>query len=244
MLRFFRSIRSQLLNNNKTGKYFRYAIGEILLVVIGILIALQINNWNEGRKQKAIANEYRKTLINDIAEDTANIHNHVEEAREFKNDIDAYFEFFRTGNSSVKDLVSRAQNTRSPIYRYQPINHTFLSMQSSGGLNLLSEPEKRILMELSIYQNHTGVVFEKLISDFFVRRNKRNEFLQNDGEDGDFYEVIGKNRSEEELILGLKYQNLLLSNNRAMQEQMIKRGKYMLELSREVLSLLEGRLNN
>jgi len=37
---------------NKTGKYFKYAIGEIVLVVIGILIALSINNWNEARKEK------------------------------------------------------------------------------------------------------------------------------------------------------------------------------------------------
>ncbi|NNK73009.1 MAG: hypothetical protein HKO94_07440 [Flavobacteriaceae bacterium] len=40
------------MSNNQTGKYFKYAIGEILLVVIGILIALQINNWNEGRKDR------------------------------------------------------------------------------------------------------------------------------------------------------------------------------------------------
>ena len=59
MLKFFRHIRRSLLNENKmgksnsakasAGKYFRYAIGEIILVVIGILIALQINNWNENR---------------------------------------------------------------------------------------------------------------------------------------------------------------------------------------------------
>ncbi|NNL82603.1 MAG: hypothetical protein HKP28_04380 [Winogradskyella sp.] len=40
------------MEQNKTGKYFKYAIGEIILVVIGILIALQINNWNEQRKEK------------------------------------------------------------------------------------------------------------------------------------------------------------------------------------------------
>ena len=50
MIKFFRIIRQKLLSENKFGKYLTYAIGEIFLVVIGILIALQINNWNEERK--------------------------------------------------------------------------------------------------------------------------------------------------------------------------------------------------
>ena len=50
MIKFFRHIRQSLILENKTSKYFKYAIGEIVLVVIGILIALQINNWNENQK--------------------------------------------------------------------------------------------------------------------------------------------------------------------------------------------------
>ena len=52
MIKFFRKIRQNLLSEGKTGKYFKYAIGEILLVMIGILLALQVNNWNEERKLK------------------------------------------------------------------------------------------------------------------------------------------------------------------------------------------------
>jgi hypothetical protein len=52
MIKFFRKIRQQLLIENKFSKYLLYAIGEIVLVVIGILIALSINNWNEKRKLK------------------------------------------------------------------------------------------------------------------------------------------------------------------------------------------------
>ena len=52
MIKFFRHIRKSLLMENKTGKYIKYAIGEIMLVVIGILIALQVNNWNEELKLK------------------------------------------------------------------------------------------------------------------------------------------------------------------------------------------------
>ena len=54
MIKFFRKIRYDLMEKNKTGKYLKYAVGEIILVVIGILIALSINNWNEGRKDRII----------------------------------------------------------------------------------------------------------------------------------------------------------------------------------------------
>ena len=70
MIKFFRKIRYDLMKQNKTGKYFKYAIGEIILVVIGILIALQINNWNQQRIKQ---NEIDAVLIkiqNDISNDT------------------------------------------------------------------------------------------------------------------------------------------------------------------------------
>jgi hypothetical protein len=67
MIKLFRKIRQNLLNEGKTTKYFKYAIGEIVLVVIGILIALQINNWNENRKEtieeKAILESLYENLI-------------------------------------------------------------------------------------------------------------------------------------------------------------------------------------
>jgi hypothetical protein len=52
MIKFFRKIRQRLLTENKFSKYLIYAIGEIVLVMIGILLALQVNNWNENRKAK------------------------------------------------------------------------------------------------------------------------------------------------------------------------------------------------
>ncbi|WP_228853519.1 DUF6090 family protein [Aegicerativicinus sediminis] len=74
MFKFYRRIHHDLMEKNKTGKYFKYAIGEIVLVVIGILIALQINNWNEQRKfNREIADvliEVRSNLISD----SLNIH--------------------------------------------------------------------------------------------------------------------------------------------------------------------------
>tara|TARA_R110002124_G_scaffold47149_1_gene140660 strand:- start:10491 stop:11219 length:729 start_codon:yes stop_codon:yes gene_type:complete len=65
MIKFFRQIRQNMLAENKFSKYLLYAIGEIVLVVIGILIALQINNWNENRKERNI----EQILLNQLFKD-------------------------------------------------------------------------------------------------------------------------------------------------------------------------------
>jgi hypothetical protein len=73
MIKFFRKIRQNLLMENKTGKYLKYAIGEIVLVVIGILIALQINNWNESRKGSIMGVQFLEGISDDIKKDIAAI---------------------------------------------------------------------------------------------------------------------------------------------------------------------------
>lgn len=62
MIKFFRKTRSQLLSQNRFSKYLLYAIGEIILVVIGILIALQVNNWNQSRNDK----KFEITMLQEI----------------------------------------------------------------------------------------------------------------------------------------------------------------------------------
>ena len=69
MIKFFRPIRKDLTEKNKTGKYLKYAIGEIILVVIGILIALSINNWNEENKNKKAEQNFYKEILNDLEKD-------------------------------------------------------------------------------------------------------------------------------------------------------------------------------
>lgn len=69
MLPFFRKIRWRLAKDNQFLKYSRYAVGEIVLVVIGILIALQINNWNEDRKDRNTERELMEQLLKDIKSD-------------------------------------------------------------------------------------------------------------------------------------------------------------------------------
>jgi tetratricopeptide (TPR) repeat protein len=73
MIKFFRRIRQQLLTENKFSKYLIYAIGEIFLVVVGILIALQINNWNENNKVLAKEKVILASLLEDFEDNSRNI---------------------------------------------------------------------------------------------------------------------------------------------------------------------------
>jgi len=70
MIKFFRSVRKRLLTENKLSKYMLYAVGEIILVVIGILIALQINSWKENQKLKSLETETLIELKEALIQDT------------------------------------------------------------------------------------------------------------------------------------------------------------------------------
>jgi len=69
MLRIFRKIREEILLGKTTRRYLGYAVGELILVVLGILIALQINNWNEERIEQQQIAEYARALIKDLQRD-------------------------------------------------------------------------------------------------------------------------------------------------------------------------------
>ena len=87
MIKFFRKIRQRLLTENKFGKYLLYAIGEIILVVIGIMIALQVNNWNQTRKQLDNEVQLYSKLYNDLNSEYLNIDTEFQQ-------FSAYSKFF------------------------------------------------------------------------------------------------------------------------------------------------------
>ena len=70
MIRLFRKIRNKLLSENRYGIYVLYAAGEIVLVMVGILLALQIDNSNEARKDRNTEEQYLERLLHDLQNDT------------------------------------------------------------------------------------------------------------------------------------------------------------------------------
>ncbi|RFN60078.1 DUF6090 family protein [Marixanthomonas ophiurae] len=78
MIKLFRNIRKNMLKEGKTSRYLKYAIGEIILVVIGILIALSINNWNQERVNRAQSNELLRGIVKDLDQDIAGLNRSID----------------------------------------------------------------------------------------------------------------------------------------------------------------------
>jgi hypothetical protein len=136
MIKFFRKIRHRLLSENKFSKYMLYAIGEIILVVIGILIALQINNWNESRKNNIIENEYYCRLLEDFELDRRNIKRLSDES-DYK---------IKKSKALLLDLPKKEKSKEYLIDNYiqalrtnafAPSKVTILDITSSSKLNLI-----------------------------------------------------------------------------------------------------------
>ncbi|GGG57100.1 DUF6090 family protein [Bizionia arctica] len=127
MIKLFRNIRKNLLKEGKTTKYFKYAIGEIILVVIGILIALQINNWNEQRKQNRNLRDVYSNLLLDIKSDSVSYSKNLKELK----DIDFLQEqLYKTGVKNDTTIVIENTSIIRFLPNYNPItkdNDPFLA---------------------------------------------------------------------------------------------------------------------
>lgn len=138
MIKFFRRIRQNLLSENRFSKYLLYAIGEILLVVIGILIALQINNSNEARKQRAQELHYLKNIKTDLKLNIAHLDNYIATREKAINSANTIIEHYE--GKPLEDL--EAFNVHAiNIYTWQKftqINNTFQELVNSGNLALIS----------------------------------------------------------------------------------------------------------
>ncbi|MBT8274483.1 MAG: hypothetical protein KJO77_11805, partial [Bacteroidia bacterium] len=105
MIKFFRHIRRNLMETGKTSKYLKYAIGEILLVVIGILIALQINNWNNNRNNDKIEQQYIARLISELNEEIVRFEYLRDGFQSQIESVNNLLQFWQEDNMIVKDTA-------------------------------------------------------------------------------------------------------------------------------------------
>ena len=135
MIKFFRKIRQNLLMENKTSRYFKYAIGEIVLVVIGILIALQINTWNENRVTQAHTNTILKNLISEFESNKTNLKSSIDKISGVINALDSVLilmndKKINISNDNFEILLEKTFTTPS----WTPSSYVLEEMKASGDL--------------------------------------------------------------------------------------------------------------
>ncbi len=143
MIKFFRKIRQNLLSEGKTGKYFKYAIGEIVLVVIGILIALQVNNWHEHQKIITNEQEVLKSLEKEIVKNTEQL------------------EKYKTRNDFYSEVTAEV------ILKLKQGEETFTTKEISDCFNFYSNMVNSPVLDMIVTSNSNLLVKSKnLIEEF------------------------------------------------------------------------------
>jgi len=172
MIKFFRQIRKSLLMENKTSKYLKYAIGEIVLVVIGILIALQINNWNEKRKQKQVELELLTSLVTDLDGNIEALHRLIKFDSMVVKSNENIIAILNDKNSKYHDSLELefGRSIRSGDFKTQKL--TYESLKSIG-FNTISNTKVRNEI-IKLYDMHyaNSETADQFLSNYFLEINR------------------------------------------------------------------------
>ena len=169
MIKFFRQIRQSLIMENKTsnttiakakaGRYFKYAIGEIVLVVIGILIALQINNWNEERKNRELEQNYYCRILEDfqltqelIEQSTIAVNEQIENGKKLIIDL---HKSDKSRETIVNDWLKVIR-----LQKFVPSDASYQDLLASGNLRLFKDVELK--NSLAVYYTNLDNILTQL----------------------------------------------------------------------------------
>lgn len=194
MLRFFRTLRQRLLVENRVSRYLLYAVGEIFLVVVGILLALQINTWNQERLDRSEEQKYLLRLEQDLKLDLT----HLEWAREnyerrliYALDIldslpgsnasfvrewahyEAALAHFNEKNQTEGRSVGEDLLAILSIEHFRPVDVTFEELLSTGKINILRDDSLKVSLQYHYPILEEADRFQEVIV-MEIQRNFRN----------------------------------------------------------------------
>lgn len=144
MLKFFRRIRRKLLNEGSFKKYLVYAIGEILLVVIGILIALQVNNWSQKNAHQELELEYLKSMQVELRQDSLNLTHELNRLTYTDSLHNVFLQKIEPPNQAPSDSLLGLYMPIFNLGTFIPQIETFESAKESGHLNIIKSDEIKL----------------------------------------------------------------------------------------------------
>ena len=246
MIKFFRKIRENLIMENKTGKYFKYAIGEIVLVVIGILIALSINNWNENRKNKIIEHTYLENVKADFILNLSSLDKFILDRENSIKASDSILEFF----NGERDLDINAFNRYSVNvmvwFPFEQHDNTYKELLNSGNLSIITNKniKDRIqnmqasFKKVAFIEGEMQQDFERYLYDPFFSIADLETSLKSYGGENTKLDSTQVNK----LINNQSYKNgFVLSSFNS--ESLINEYSILLLTTNELISLINQELN-
>ena len=168
MLTFFRKVRKSLVTSSSFRKYILYAIGEILLVMVGILLALQVNNWNEGRIKKNKIKLQMTTLSEDLKRDSIHFIDLIESYEDKVNVLQGinqcYYNIFNDASDDIcMEEILLASSTFTNI---KNTDKTIIQLKNSEGMDILDADDANLILDYDFllidYKVDETTVFQEL----------------------------------------------------------------------------------
>jgi len=247
MIKIFNKMRKQLLEENKTGRYFKYAIGEIILVMIGILLALQVNNWNQGRQLEKEETKILKGLHQEFSENIIRFDG-IYKLQETRRDG-----IITVMTSNIQNFsIAKIDSLHSSIVRqwtFDPYQGFYNSVINSGRIELISNDVLK--------QNISR--FQDLLNDYKEEENNTMSFafenlypflIDNFSRDFESFLNIRKRTKEEgrlekqnyiEIYESKKLENLLIFLIAHM-SAIFEEGPILREEMTSIITLLESEI--
>ena len=217
MIKFFRKIRQNLLMENKTSKYFKYAIGEIILVVIGILIALQVNNWNNNKQLEEVQIKYLNEIVTNLQADLMDIRFNINFNETRLNSSKVVLENLKNDAvySDTLDVYygSLLYTTRSVV------NYSAYETLKFKGLEIITNDNLRKSISKLYSFNYQNVVDFEIQDDHALQFQvviptilKRVEFRKKEGKDAIAGQQLAKPINFQALKNDVEFKNALVLN--------------------------------
>ncbi len=220
MIKFFRHIRRTLIQENNMGKYFKYAIGEIVLVVIGILIALQINNWNEERKSAFEEKEILQNLYENLTLASQQSESLIAQEKELKKLLIGILGVNSNNSASEHTELSDAIFKKAvwDLQSNLPIVNAYFNLKNTNKLSLIKDKEinerfpdfefklKKLSDalddRLSVHQIRIDDVFEKDVNFLLLIKSNIPEINVSNENPNDYSKILSNQRVRN--LLGMK----------------------------------------
>jgi cell division protein ZapA (FtsZ GTPase activity inhibitor) len=160
MMKILRKARLHLLNSSKIRSYFLYATGEIILVVLGILIALQINKWNEDYKDKQLEQVYYCKFLEDINQDRQLLERLITDNASRIKSNNELIHLLQQDKPSRKEVIKSLREVITKMrFRFRPSPYAFDDLKSSGKLTILKDLtlKKKLLNYYAIMESYGDI---------------------------------------------------------------------------------------